>query len=118
MAGARDRLVTTKEPTMPSRNLFSSIASKDLARVFGGASRVTSRSSSSNDQLTKTMTDITSSIKDLAGNKNQGMDPMMMMMMMMMMGGSGGGGAAAAPPPPPPPAPAAPVISISTNIRH
>jgi hypothetical protein len=101
---------------MPSRNL-TSIASKDLARVSGGASRVTSRSSSSNDQLTQTMTQITSSIKDLAGNKNQGMDPMMMMIMMMTMGG-GGGGASAAPPPPPPPAPAAPVINISTNIRH
>jgi hypothetical protein len=102
---------------MPSRNLFSSIASKDLAHVSGGASRVTSRSSSSTDQLNTMMTQITSSIKDLAGNKNQGMDPMMMMMMMMMGGGGGGGGAAAAPPPPPPP-PAAPVISISTNIRH
>jgi hypothetical protein len=103
---------------MPFRkNLFSSIASKDLARVLGGASRVTSRSSSSSDQLTTMMTQITSSIKDLATNKNQGMDPMMMMVMMMMMGGSGGG-AAAAPPPPPPPPPAAPVISISTNVRH
>jgi hypothetical protein len=103
---------------MPSRNLFSSIASKDLAHVSGGASRVTSRSSSSNDQLNTMMTQITSSIKDLASNKNQGMDPMMMMVMMMMMGGGGGGAAAAAPPPPPPPPPAAPVISISTNIRH
>ena len=104
---------------MPSRNLFSSIASKDLAHVSGGASRVTSRASSSNDQLTTMMTQITSSIKDLASNKNQGMDPMMMMVMMMMMGGGGGGGASAAPPPPPPPpAPAAPVINISTNIRH
>ena len=103
---------------MPFRkNLFSSIASKDLARVLGGASRVTSRSSSSTDQLNTMMTQITSSIKDLAANKNQGMDPMMMMVMMMMMGGSGGG-AAAAPPPPPPPPPAAPVISISTNVRH
>src|SRR6185436_17325950 len=103
---------------MPSRNLFSSIASKDLARVSGGASRVTSRSNSSTDQLNTMMTQVTSSIKDLAGNKNQGMDPMMMMVMMMMMGGGGGGAAAAPPPPPPPPAPAAPVISISTNIRH
>ena len=103
---------------MPFRkNLFSSIASKDLMRVIGGASRVTSRSSSSSDQLTTMMTQITSSIKDLAANKNQGMDPMMMMMMMMMGGGGGGGGAVAAPPPPPPP-PAAPVISISTNVRH
>src|SRR5262245_66062048 len=105
MAAARKRLVTTKERTMPARkNPFSSIASKDLARVSGGASRVTSRSSASSDQLTTMMTQITSSIKDLAGNKNQGMDPMMMMVMMMMMGGSGGS-SCAAPPPPPPPAP-------------
>ena len=104
---------------MPFRkNLFSSVASKDLARVLGGASRVTSRSSSSSDQLTTMMTQITSSIKDLGANKNQGMDPMMMMVMMMMGGGGGGGGGAVAAPPPPPPPPAAPVISISTNIRH
>jgi len=103
---------------MPSmKNLFSSIASNDLTRVSGGASRVTSRSSSSSDQLTLMMTQITSSIKDLSANKNQS-DPMQMMMMMMMMGGGGGGGAAAAAPPPPPPAPAAPVVNISTNVRH
>ena len=101
---------------MPSmKNLFSSIASNDLHRVSGGASRVSSRSSGSSDQLTTMMTQITSSIKDLAGNKNQS-DPMQMMMMMMMMGGGGGGGGsvAAAPPPPPP----APVVNISTNVRR
>jgi len=103
---------------MPLRKTpFSSVASKDLTRVLGGASRVTSRSSSSNDQLTTMMTQITSSIKDLAGNKSQGMDPMMMMVMMMMMGGSGGGAACAAPPPPPPPPPAAPVVNISTRVQ-
>jgi hypothetical protein len=103
---------------MPSSaNLFCSIASNDLVRVFGGASRVSSRSSGSSDQLTTMLTQITSSIKDLATNKNQGNDPMMMMMMVMMMGGGGGGGGAtvaAAPPPPPPPQP---VIKISTNVR-
>ena len=67
-----------------------------LANVAGGASRVSARSGS-NDQLTAMLTQITSSIKDLAGKQNSGMDPMMMMMMMMMMGGGGGGGAAAAP---------------------
>lgn len=101
-----------------TKNLFCSITSKDLARVFGGASRVTSRSSSSSDQLTQLMTQVTSSIKDLATNNKSGMDPMMMMVMMMMMGGGGGGPAAAAPPPAPPPPPPAPVISISTSIRH
>src|SRR4051812_34657260 len=103
---------------MPSmKNLFSSIASKDLNRVSGGASRVTSRSGSANDQLTTMMTQITSSIQNLSNNKNQS-DPMQMMMMMMMMGGGGGGGGSVAAAPPPPPAPAAPVVNISTNVRH
>jgi hypothetical protein len=102
----------------PQHTLFGSIASNDLVRVSGGASRVTSRSGSSSDQLTLMLTQITSSIKDLATNKNQS-DPMQMMMMMMMMGGGGGGGgAAAAAPPPPPPMPAQPVVNISTNVRH
>jgi hypothetical protein len=103
----------------PHHTLFGSIMSSDLMRVLGGASRVTSRSSGSSDQLTLMLTQITSSIKDMAANKNQ-TDPMQMMMMMMMMGGGGGGGAQAAPPPmpPPPPPPAAPVINISSNIRH
>jgi hypothetical protein len=102
----------------PHHTLFGSITSKDLVGVQGGASRVTSRSSS-NDQLTTMLTQITSSIQNLSSNKNQ-TDPSMMMMMMMMMGGGGGGGGAvaAAPPPPPPPAPAAPVVNISTNVRH
>ena len=101
----------------PHHTLFSSITSRDLVRVLGGASRVTSRSSS-NDQLTTMLTQITQTIQNLANNKSQ-MDPTMMMMMMMMMGGGGGGGgqvAAAAPPPPPPPA--APVVNISTNVRR
>jgi hypothetical protein len=103
----------------PHHTLFGSITSKDLVGVQGGASRVTSRSGS-NDQLTTMLTQVTSSIQNLSNNKNQ-TDPTMMMMMMMMMGGGGGGGAvAAAPPPPPapPPAPAAPVVNISTSVRH
>jgi hypothetical protein len=102
---------------MPSTDSkFNAIASNDLNRISGGASRVTSRSSSSSDQLTTLMTQITGSIKDLAANKPQ-QDPMQMMMMMMMMGGGGGGGGAsvaAAPPPAPPPAP---VVNISTRVR-
>jgi hypothetical protein len=96
------------------KNLFSSIASNDLTAVSGGASRVSSRSSGSSDQLTTMMTQITSSIKDLGANKNQS-DPMQMMMMMMMMGGGGGGGGSVAAAPPPPPAP---VVNISTNVRR
>ena len=101
----------------PHHNLFGSITPSDLVRVLGGASRVTSRSGS-NDQLTTMLTQITSSIQNLANNK-QGMDPSMMMMMMMMMGGGGGGGGGqVAAPPPPPPAPPAPVVNISTSVRH
>jgi hypothetical protein len=105
--------------TMPSKKTqFHAIASNDLMRVAGGASRVTSRASGSNDQLTLMMTQLTSQIKDLSANKGQ-MDPSMMMMMMMMMGGGGGGGGAAAAAPPPPPAPApTPTINISTNVRR
>ena len=100
----------------PHHTLFGSITSNDLVRVQGGASRVTSRSGSS-DQLTTMLTQITSSIQNLTNNKNQA-DPTMMMMMAMMMGGGGGGGAvAAAPPAPPPPAPQ-PVVNISTSVRH
>jgi hypothetical protein len=102
---------------MPAKNnLFGSIASNDLTRISGGASRVTARSTSSSDELTTMLTQITSSIKDLASNKNQ-TDPMQMMLMMLMMGGGGGSAAAASPPPPPPP-PAAPVINISTSVRR
>jgi hypothetical protein len=64
------------------------------------------------------MTQITSSIQGLANNKSQTDPSMMMMMMMMMGGGGGGGGGAVAAPPPPPPVPTAPVVNISTNVRH
>ena len=94
---------------------FQSIDTAELGKVAGGASRVTARSSGSNDQLTLMMTQITDSIKALSQNNNQS-DPMQMMMMMMMMGGMGGGGAAAAPPPAPAPQP--PVINISTTVKR
>ena len=64
-----------------------------LATVAGGASRT---ASGSDAQLTAMLTQITSSIKDLASSQSSGMDPMMMMMMMMMMGGGGGGAIAGA----------------------
>jgi hypothetical protein len=94
---------------------FTAISSDDLNKVAGGAARVTARSGAATDQLTQMLTQITSSIKDLASAKPAGMDPMMMMMM-MMMGGGGGGGAAAAPPPTAAPTP--PTINISTNVRR
>lgn len=97
---------------MPNHDPFSSIATSELDHVAGGASRVSARTGGNNEQLTQMLTQITSSIKDLAGSKSSGMDPMMMMMMMTM--GGGGGAAAAAPPPPPPPAPA-PAINVSVK---
>jgi hypothetical protein len=101
---------------MPTKkNLFPSIASNDLHRISGGASRVSARSSDSSDQLTTMMTQITDSIKDLASNKNQS-DPTQMLTMMMLLGGGGGGGGGAAAAAPPPPA--APVINVSTNVRR
>jgi hypothetical protein len=94
-----------------------SIDARELSKVAGGASRVTARSNSSNDQLTAMMTQITQSIQALSQNNNQS-DPMQMMMMMMMMGGMGGGGGGAAAAPPPAPAPQPPVINISTTVKR
>jgi hypothetical protein len=102
-------------PKSKDRDPFQSIDASDLAKVAGGASRVTARSNSSNDQLTLMMTQITDSIKQLATNNNQ-QDPMQMMMMMMMMGGMGGGGGGAAAPPPA--AAQAPVINITTTVKR
>ncbi len=57
------------------------IALDALKNVAGGAAR-----SSGDSEVTAALSSITSSIKDLAANQNQGgMDP-------MMMGGGGGGG--------------------------
>jgi hypothetical protein len=94
---------------------FMTIDPNQMSQVSGGASRVTARSSSSNDQLTAMLTSITDSIKSLA-TQNQGSDPMQMMMMMMMMGGMGGGGGGGAPAAAP--APAAPVINITTTVKR
>jgi hypothetical protein len=96
-----------------SKSTFDTIDHASLEHVAGGASRVSARSGG-NEQLTTMLTQVTSSIKDLAANQNKGgMDPMMMMMMMMMGGGGGGGGAAAAPAAPPPP----PLPQVNVSVR-
>ena len=100
---------------MSNKNTFATIDNADLEHVAGGASRVSARSGS-NEQLTQMLTQVTSSIKDLANHQNKGgMDPMMMMMM-MMMGGGGGGGAAAAPAPAAAPVPP-PLPQVNVNVR-
>ncbi len=97
---------------------FMSIDANELANVAGGAARVTARSSGDSDQLMQMLTSIGDSIKDLAGAKQSGSDPMQMMMMMMMMGGmGGGGGGAAAAPAPAPAVPPPPAINISVRSR-
>ncbi len=88
---------------------FEPITSEDLTTVAGGASRVSSKSS---DDLTAMLTQITSSIKDLASSKNTGTDPMQMMLMMMMMGGMGGGGGGGFASPVAGP----PVINVDTGV--
>jgi hypothetical protein len=109
------RKPAARKPT--AKDPFQSIDACELSKVGGGASRVTARSSGSNDQLMTMMTQITDSIKALASN-NGGQDPMqMMMMMMMMMGGMGGGGGGAVASAPPP-APLPPVINITTSVKR
>jgi hypothetical protein len=100
---------------MPKPKPFALLAAEDLNRVAGGGSRVSARTGNNNDQLVQMLTQVTSSIKDLANNKQSGMDPMMMMMMMMMGGGGGGGAQAAAAPaaPTPPPLP-----QVNVSIRN
>ena len=94
--------------------MFTGIDRMQLVKVAGGAARVTARGGDSSE-ITTALQTVMTSIKDLAGSKNSGSDPMQMMMMMMMGGGGGGGAAPAAAPPPPPPAPA---INISTSVRR
>jgi len=71
------------KPTALSTESLPSIDPAMLARVSGGTT--------TNDQLTQMLSQITSSLGSMSQNNNQ-MDPTMMMMMMMMMGGMGGGG--------------------------
>ncbi len=94
-------------PTKPEG--LETITADQLDTVSGGVTR-----SSKNDEITSALTEITSSIKNLANNQNQGMDPMNMILMMMMMGGfggGGGGGVIAAPG-----AAAPPVINVDTAV--
>lgn len=92
-------------------NELETIDPAQLAQVAGGAS--------SNDQITAVLTQITSSIKDLASSRSSGSDPMQMMMMMMMMGGmGGGGGGGAVAAPPAQAAPQAPIINITTTVKR
>jgi hypothetical protein len=88
---------------------FEAIEPEALADVAGGAAR--SGSSKSSSEVTAALTAIQSSLKDLAGNKNQGMDPMQMILMMMMIGGGGGGGVVAGAAHPSPP-----VINVETGV--
>jgi hypothetical protein len=86
---------------------FASIDPTALQQVAGGVSR------GSSDQVTAMLTQITSSIKDLAGQKNNSSDPMQMMLIMLMMGGMGGGGGGVVA------APAAggtPVINVDSSV--
>jgi hypothetical protein len=67
---------------------FESIDPSSLEKVAGGASR----GSKGDSEVSSALSAIQDSLKDLAGSKNQGMDPMQMILIMMMMGGFGGGG--------------------------
>jgi len=94
----------------PKPDSLETIDMNKLEAVSGGAAR----SSSKNDELTSMLSDITSSIKDLANNRNQGMDPMNMILIMMMMGGFGGGGGGGVIGAPAVAAP--PVINVDTGV--
>ena len=109
-------LTTRTQPmSSPKTKPLQSIDLRDLEKVSGGASRVSSRAGGSNEQLTLMLTQITESIKGLAGKQQSGMDPMMLMMMMMMGGGGGGGAAPAAAPAAAPQPPPLPVINVTVK---
>lgn len=66
-----------------------------------------------NDAVTQQLTQLGSSIKDLAANQNNNkQDPMAMMMMMMAMRPQQAQAVVAAP------APASPVVNIDTRVRR
>jgi hypothetical protein len=75
--------MSTPKPT----HELQSIDPDHLRQVAGGASR-----SSGSEDITAALSSIQSSLKDLAGSKSTGSDPMQMILIMMMMGGFGGGG--------------------------
>jgi NaMN:DMB phosphoribosyltransferase len=89
---------------------MKTLTTTDLSIVSGGASK--------NTELTTALTNIQSSIKDVASQKSSGGlgDPMMMMMMGLMMSQRNQGPtvvAAGAP------APASgPIVNISTRVRR
>lgn len=93
--------------------LFTALDRSALLLVAGGA-----KSGSANQEITRMLTDLTSSIKDLGNKKNSGGDSSMMLMMVMMMGGMGGGGGGGAPAQAAPPLPPPPVVNISTSVRR
>ena len=96
---------------------FTALDHELLMLVAGGAARVTGRAGAASPEITRMLTDVTSSIKDLAKSKSSGSDPSMMMMMVMMMGGGlGGGGGAPAAASAPSPEPPKPRITISNSI--
>jgi hypothetical protein len=89
---------------MPTTDTIETIDPDMLARVSGGTT--------SNDQLTAMLTQITTSISNLSKNNQSQTDPTMMMMMMMGgMGGGGGGGYIAAGP-----AAGPPVVNVDTSV--
>jgi hypothetical protein len=80
---------------MSNSDQFTSIHPEQLEAVAGAAS-------SSDAQLETLLTSISSSIKDLASNKNNNNDQLTQMMFMMVaLGGLGGGGGGAVVAPPP-----------------
>src|SRR5688572_2589557 len=92
-----------------SNDAFTQIDPAMLEAVAGAASRT-----KGDDSLQLMLTQITSSIKDLASQNKQGMDPMQLMLMMMMMNGGGGGGGVVAGPAGVVGAP--PVINVSAAV--
>lgn len=85
-----------------------------LSTVTGGS---TSRSTSSNDQITQQLTALQSSIKDVAGAPKQDNSMMMMVMMMMMNRPQTNVVAAGGPPPVAVAAAPGPVVNIATRVR-
>ena len=83
---------------------MKTINSQDLSNVSGGKK---------DDSVLKAVTDLQSSIKDIASSKNNQTDPTMFMVMAMMMNRSSGPTVVAAAP-----AAASPVINVSTRVRR
>ena len=91
---------------MPTDTL-PTIDPNELSRVSGGTT--------SNDQITAILSQITTSLSNLSSNKNQ-TDPTEMMMLMMMMGGFGGGGGGGVVAAGAPVAAAPPVVNVDTSV--